>query len=95
MARVPENPKKIQVESMDFASGISEFALDAIAGSINSLISSAKGQLGDIRKSQLTEANFQGENGTEWILADGRDITGSDLALLTSTTTAPDLRGYF
>jgi len=51
--------------------------------------------LGDIRSSILTETQFQIENGSEWIIADGRDITGSDLAILLTETFAPDLRGVF
>jgi hypothetical protein len=56
----------------------------------------AKGlQLGDIKESLLDEATFQSVHGTSWILADGRSITGTDLATLTGWTNAPDLRGVF
>lgn len=51
--------------------------------------------LGDVKMAMLTEAQFQTENGTEWILCDGRNITGSAFATLTGITTAPDFRGYF
>lgn len=45
--------------------------------------------------SMLTEAQFQGLNGTSWILADGRSIAGSSYATVTGNSTAPDLRGEF
>lgn len=40
-----------------------------------------------------TEAQFQGMNGTGWILADGRSVTGSAYATLTGNSTVPDFRG--
>lgn len=51
--------------------------------------------LGEVRSSMLTEAQYATENGAEWILADGRDVTGSDYATATGNTTVPDLRGVF
>lgn len=51
--------------------------------------------IGDIRASILDESAFQAQNGSEWILADGRPIGGSDLAALTGSGVAPDLRGVF
>ena len=56
----------------------------------------AKGlQLGDIKHSLLDEVTFQSKHGTSWVLSDGRNISGSDLAVLTGWTVAPDLRGVF
>lgn len=56
----------------------------------------AKGsQLGDIKHSLLDEVTFQSVHGTSWVLSDGRNIAGSDLAALTGWTVAPDLRGTF
>lgn len=51
--------------------------------------------IGTIKTSLLSETQFQSEVGPEWILADGRDVTGSDYALLTGNTTVADLRGMF
>jgi hypothetical protein len=56
---------------------------------------SVQGTLGDIRTSMLTEALFQSENDTTWIIADGQDVTGSDYHTLTGETTIPDTRGTF
>ena len=60
---------------------------------------SGESSLGDIRHSMLTEAEFQAENGNEWIIADGRDITGSDLGDVFfargDAQNAPDLRGMY
>lgn len=55
----------------------------------------SESQLGDIRASMLEEADFQTENGAEWILADGRDVSGSDYAILKQVTNVPDLRAVY
>jgi hypothetical protein len=55
----------------------------------------SQGKVGDTISSFLTELQFQNERDGTWILADGRSITGSDLATLTGWTNAPDLRGVF
>lgn len=52
-------------------------------------------RIGDVKSSMLTEAQFQIEHGTTWILCDGRNVAGSDFAVLTGITSAPDLRGRF
>jgi len=51
--------------------------------------------IGDVKQSFLTEAQFITENGATWILADGRDITGSDYAGVIGNNTAPDCRAMF
>ena len=51
--------------------------------------------IGDVRHSMLTLAQFQQENGSTWVLCDGSDITGSQLATLTGNATLPDARGQF
>ena len=49
--------------------------------------------VGSVRQSFLTELQFQAANGTGWVLADGRNVTGSAYATLTGLTTVPDARG--
>lgn len=51
--------------------------------------------VGMIVPSELTEVQFQQENGTGWILADGRNIAGSLYATVTGASTIPDLRGVY
>lgn len=41
----------------------------------------------------LTESQFQDQAGTNWVLADGRNITGSAFAKLFGSNTLPDRRG--
>lgn len=53
------------------------------------------GALGDVKHSALDPADFATENGATWIIADGRDVTGSDYHSLTALTTVPDYRGVF
>lgn len=52
-------------------------------------------QIGDVKISILTEAQFQSIHGNCWALMDGRSIAGKDLAVLTGKTTIPDARGLF
>ena len=49
--------------------------------------------VGDVRSSFLSEAQFQSLNGTNWILSDGRSVTGSAFHTVTGLTTVPDCRG--
>lgn len=51
--------------------------------------------VGCIQASTLTEADFKALNGNNWVLCDGRDISGSKLAQAIHQTKAPDLRGVF
>jgi hypothetical protein len=51
--------------------------------------------VGMIAESMLTESQFQELNGSSWILADGRDVTGTPYANATGQTSIPDLRGVF
>ena len=49
--------------------------------------------IGTVQSALLTEAQFQDQFGTVWILADGRTVLGSRYNVLTGHTFAPDLRG--
>ena len=51
--------------------------------------------IGDISSSILSEAQYQSIKGSGWVLADGRDVTGSSYSTLTGVTSIPDLRGQF
>lgn len=51
--------------------------------------------IGTSIQSMLTEAQFQAANGSGWILADGRSVSGSRYATLTGNSTVPDCRGEF
>ena len=53
------------------------------------------GQVGDIKQSMLTEAQFQTIHGASWTLMDGKNIAGSSYATITGNTTLPDARGQF
>lgn len=64
-------------------------------GDINGASEKDQGKVGDIIHSMLTEEQFILENGGGWILADGRDVTGSKYATVTGNTTVPDMRGQF
>lgn len=51
--------------------------------------------VGTIIHSMLTTTQFAAEYGDNWVLADGRSVTGSKYAAVTSTSTIPDMRGAF
>lgn len=51
------------------------------------------GKVGQIVSAMLSEAQFRAVHGTNWILSDGRSVAGSNYALVTGSTTVPDLRG--
>jgi hypothetical protein len=51
--------------------------------------------IGTIIHSMLTTSQFASEYGDNWVLADGRSVTGTKYALVTGNTTIPDMRGAF
>jgi hypothetical protein len=51
--------------------------------------------VGTIIHSMLTTTQFAAEYGDNWVLADGRSVTGSKYAAVTSNSTIPDMRGAF
>ena len=53
-----------------------------------------QGRVGDIIHSMLTEEQFIAENGSGWVLADGRNVAGSKYASLIALS-VPDMRGQF
>ena len=53
------------------------------------------GQIGDVKYSTLTEAQFQAEADSSWILCDGRSVSGSEYHLITGNVNIPDARGQF
>jgi hypothetical protein len=57
------------------------------------LINRGNGVIGELRSAMLSEADFQSQFGTEWVLADGADVTGSKYHTLIGDTTIPDARG--
>ena len=57
------------------------------------IVNVANGNIGDIRHSMLTLAQFQTANGTGWVLANGGSCVGTAYAALTGNTTVPDMRG--
>jgi hypothetical protein len=54
--------------------------------------------VGDIKQSILTEVQFKvqmGADGGGWVLADGRNVTGSTYSTVTGQSNVPDLRGAY
>jgi hypothetical protein len=54
--------------------------------------------VGDIKQSILTETQFKAQMGADgggWVLADGRNVSGSTYTTITGQNTIPDLRGAY
>lgn len=51
--------------------------------------------VGTIIHSMLTTTQFSAEYGDNWVLMDGRSVTGSKYASVTGKSTIPDVRGTF
>jgi hypothetical protein len=49
--------------------------------------------IGETKSAFLTESQFQAQAGLNWVLCDGRDVTGSAFATLFGSNLLPDMRG--
>jgi hypothetical protein len=56
---------------------------------------SSSSVIGAVQSAMLTEAQFQAQFGTGWVLARGQSVSGSKYASITGNATVPDLRGVF
>lgn len=74
-----------------YSAANSEYLIKKYAAFYNNLVRSLKQPIGTIRKSVLSELDFQAENGTNWVLCDGQDITGTAFASIRGVTTAPEM----
>lgn len=57
-----------------------------------------RAKVGDVVQSTLTEAQFQAQRDSTWVLMDGRDVTGSDYDTIVFNGLGgniPDARGQF
>ena len=76
---------------------IGSFGTDSMS-EISGTSNKDQGKVGDVIHSMLTEEQFIAENGAGWVLADGRDVTGSkyDTLILGGLGgNIPDMRGQF
>ena len=64
------------------------------AASGGSEVDFKNGTVGDIKASALTEAQMTALDDT-WVLADGRNVGGSEYESITGNNSVPDLRGQF
>ena len=58
-------------------------------------IDDTEAKVGDLVHSMLTEVQFQAQRSTNWVLADGRSVVGSEYEALTGNSSIPDSRGQF
>ena len=59
------------------------------------LVSSSFFAVGSVQQTFLSQAEFESIMGTDWVPADGRDVTGSVYEQITGNATVPDCRGMF
>lgn len=95
-----------QIESVQFNNPISEASLSSI-GAVGNYLLNILAPVGTVWGSMLFDSgdgshpsnSFQSQLGSgnpspaTWVLADGRDVTGSRYQALTGNSTVPDLRG--
>ena len=60
-----------------------------------SLIGNSFFTVGSIQQTFLSASEFESIMGTDWVLADGRDVTGSSYETITGNSSVPDCRGLF
>jgi hypothetical protein len=98
MGIVPRSFNYVQQPGVQYNKPVSEASLEQLGGPINGLLSIML-PVGSIIHSMLTEIQFQDQIGNPspatWVLADGRDVTGSLFTEVTGFTLIPDLRGIF
>lgn len=94
MSNVAQSSVQIQQESIQTGNPTSESMFASLGGAINYLLANAP-QIGDLQASVLNQTQFQSLRGTNWVLADGRDVTGSQYQTVTGSTTIPDFRGTY
>lgn len=96
MSAIPDSTLKIQQEETAFRAAISDSVMTRVGGAVNwGINNSAEEPVGSVKMAMLTEAQIQAQVGETWVLADGRNVTGSDYATLFASTTIPDMRGTF
>lgn len=98
MPAITASAVTIQQESVNPSKPTSEFLNFSMGGSINFLLNRVF-PVGSLVSSMLSESDFQNQIGNPnphtWILADGRNVSGSTYSEVTGQTFAPDLRGIF
>ena len=75
-------------------------ATNPLTPRVNNIETGGTWKIGDVKQSFLTEAEFQAEHDDTWVLCDGRDVIGSDYAILkegdaVTSHNIPDMRGQF
>ena len=75
-------------------------ATNPLTPRVNNIETGGTWKIGDVKQSFLTEVEFQAEHDDTWVLCDGRDVIGSDYAILkegdaVTSHNIPDARGQF
>jgi len=92
---IPGVKSNIFIGEVDNLSAISEDTWFKIGAAINFINENATEQIGDVKISMLTLAQFQAKRNATWVLQDGQDVTGSGYHALTGKSSVPDQRGRF
>lgn len=86
--------RKITLTETQFRAAVAESNMQDIAGSINWIIDNISNPpVGSVQEALLTETQFQSIRGVGWVLADGRNVAGSQFHTITGLTVIPDYRG--
>lgn len=99
MAAITSELKKIFTEDIAANGSLSEGLLVKIGATLNSVIDNHLWQIGDVRVSALTEAQFAAANGYDiglpmeqrrWVRIEGQSISGSAFSALTGINSLPN-----
>ena len=87
---------KVQQENTNYRGPVSEQLIKTIGGSTNWLLDMIM-PVGSYIDCDLDEATLNAQMGglSNWVLADGRSVTGTMYATLTGRANVPDYRGCF
>ena len=96
MTDVAKNSNKIQEEQITVRRPVSQSLNKSYGGALNYVIDLII-PIGTFVPSMLTETQMNIEIGSSsiFVLADGRDVTGSRYQTVTGNSTVPDVRGEF
>lgn len=98
MTDIPGDFSPISQESVLFNNPVAQATFESLGGAINGILTVLV-PVGTVVDSMLTEVQFQAQLGNPspvtWVLADGRDVTGSAYETIVGSSVIPDLRGTY
>ncbi len=95
MTKFKGESKVLDSDDAKYFAANSEFLIKKYAAFYNNLIDSLSSPVGTLKKSVLSEADYQFNYGADWVLMNGQDVTGSQYEQLTGESSVPDMTGEY